>query len=493
MSQLPCFYTLVDGVHIFFSLVEDWASLNVQRFSINWDCIKAQATNGDYLTRETALNGISELQCGECMELSGEQSSLSAYWTPNAVARSESIDDFSQAASELRSKVQLCVDGWALTHDRILLSLSGGLDSSIVLSCLKRAPNKPDVRCFTLYSRLGVGDERQFARCMANAADTPLIEIERSPHIDLSIFFNCAKTARPVMSFSDCDVYQKSLQMARETRSSAIFDGELGDNVFGVAAGHDLIKEHIATRGLRSGLLNVALDYAHLKKLSVWRALYLGIRDSVFSEHQSHWSSHLSMKRSGVYDPLRNGFVTAEVLEEYGRTLNRFIHPWLRDMHGVPAGRRQLIHALAIAASTPYHPPFAAAGDLWCTSPLTGQPVVECALRIASELHVKDGRNRSIARHAFRHSLPELILKRGGKGGPGMWVRDVIEQNRGFLREALLGGVLVRERILDRAKVETALSGEVGSSGVVLSEIFTQLYIEAWVRNWDRLQHQAAA
>jgi len=159
----------------------------------------------------------------------------------------------------------------------------------------------------------------------------------------------------------------------------------------------------------------------------------------------------------------------------------------------VPAGRRQLIHALAIAASTPYHPPFAAAGDLWCTSPLTGQPVVECALRIASELHVKDGRNRSIARHAFRHSLPELILKRGGKGGPGMWVRDVIEQNRGFLREALLGGVLVRERILDRAKVETALSGEVGSSGVVLSEIFTQLYIEAWVRNWDRLQHQAAA
>jgi asparagine synthase (glutamine-hydrolysing) len=100
--------------------------------------------------------------------------------------------------------------------------------------------------------------------------------------------------------------------------------------------------------------------------------------------------------------------------------------------------------------------------------------------------------DRALARSAYSDVLPSSILQRGlGKGGPNLWARDVVESNTAFLREFLLDGILVQRNLIDRAKVESALSPTIVKSTSIVGDIFAKLYIESWLRNAQELLRPA--
>jgi asparagine synthase (glutamine-hydrolysing) len=122
-------------------------------------------------------------------------------------------------------------------------------------------------------------------------------------------------------------------------------------------------------------------------------------------------------------------------------------------------------------------------------SPLISQPLLELALRTPAHLHCKFAQDRAVARAAFAEALtPEILLRGLGKGGPGLWAKEVVENNSGFLREFLLEGILVRRRLIDRSKLETVLSPRIVKSTVIVGDIFAKLYIEAWLRAWQTIE-----
>jgi len=51
-----------------------------------------------------------------------------------------------------------------------------------------------------------------------------------------------------------------------------------------------------------------------------------------------------------------------------------------------------------------------------------------------------------------------------------------------------MDGLLVRERLVDRQKLETVLSPRIVKSTVIVGDILAKLYIEAWLRKWPRRQ-----
>ena len=163
----------------------------------------------------------------------------------------------------------------------------------------------------------------------------------------------------------------------------------------------------------------------------------------------------------------------------------RFIHPWLRESRLLAPGSHALLFGLIVVTSTAYHSPFSMPFDPPVVSPLVGQPLVELALRIPAYLHCKYAQDRPIARMAFADVLPPEILQRGlGKGGPALWVKDVVERNSEFLREYLLDGILVRRKLVDRKKLEAVLSPRIAKSTALVTDLFAKLYIEAWLRKW---------
>jgi asparagine synthase (glutamine-hydrolysing) len=116
------------------------------------------------------------------------------------------------------------------------------------------------------------------------------------------------------------------------------------------------------------------------------------------------------------------------------------------------------------------------------------------ALRLPTWVHIHGGVDRAIERAAFAREIPAQIMQRRRKGCFDNVVRELIETNIEFVRELLLEGVLVRERVLDRAKLEAFLCGSRGHARTEYNELYvTRICTEAWLRGWHALEKRAAA
>jgi hypothetical protein len=107
---------------------------------------------------------------------------------------------------------------------------------------------------------------------------------------------------------------------------------------------------------------------------------------------------------------------------------------------------------------------------------------------------IHGGVDRAIERGAFVSEIPPQIMQRRHKGCFDIVVRELIETNIDFVRELLLDGALVRERILDKAKLEAFLCGPRGGARTEYNELYvTRICTEAWLRDWQALAQRAAA
>lgn len=493
MSRLPCFYASYDGVDIFFSDVEYFARVAPLKLSVNWDCIRAQVAHGDYLTHETALSEITALQCGERLDIGPDGPRRQVYWEPRSVLNELPVQDFRDASRALKVTTQYCVNAWASSHRAVLHTLSGGLDSSIVLSCLVNAPTKPHVCCVNYYSDES-GDERVYATAMARHAGIELIEQERSRSIDMHVFLDAVKTANPVLHFTGCDFEPTNAALASQIAATAIFDGELGDDVFGHSLRHDAVGECIQRYGVSRRFFRAAIDFAMLRRESIWRTLLQTYRTHRRLTEVRYWSQYRNLIREANFLPAKSWLISEEALREYERSSTRFIHPWFRDVAGIPYGKLKLMFSSMLATSTAYQSPFAKPHYPPTLSPLASQPLVELALRIPSHFHIKGGTDRAVARAAFADDLAPLVVSRGlGKGTPDLWLQQLVARNREFLREFLLDGMLVNQGLLDRRKVEAALAADVSGGRIFIGDVLVQSYVEAWLRGWSSARFRAAA
>jgi asparagine synthase (glutamine-hydrolysing) len=484
MSGLPCFRARIEDLYIFFSSVEDFTSLHLTRLTVDWQLVAAQATNGDYLTSATAIKEITEVQAGESVFISGRGISTSRYWDPREISRRPQIENFETASQLLREATQESIDGWVSRYPTAILLLSGGLDSSIVLGCMTRSPRRPAITCLTYYSDQ-VGDERRYARSVAQKLEVDLLELLRSQYVSLETILGCSRTSRPLLSFSAFDRYSRDLAVAKLHGASAIFDGELGDNVFGGGVGHE-VADYLQIHGMGIAAFRVAADYALRAKISGWKALRIGFQERRETNRQPHWSIFKYIEAAG-YDAATNGLISRDALESYKAMQSQYIHPWFLEMDGVPLGRFSVIYGLFMMTSALSEIPFAfgSQSDPALISPLASQPLVELSLQLASFLHIRGGRQRAVARDAFSDLLPPFVTNRVGKGTNMHWLHTLVSAQRPFLEETLLDGLMVRAGILDRKKLESVLSPTVSSTKVGVLDVIRMLYIEAWLRRWD--------
>jgi len=489
VSPLACFHLKEGTLNVFFSYLEDCAALKLVELSINWDSIAAQVVGGDYLTQETAINEITALECGEGIECTPGGCTKYMYWDPRRFLKKRSFTDFSDATRAMRCTVDHSVAALSSAHNRILVNLSGGLDSSIVLSALARTPHKPSLTAVNYHSR-GCGDERAYARPMAQSVNCRLVEYERNDRLDLRRICDCNLTVRPVLNFSAPDVEARNTALARDSNATAVFNGELGDNIFGRNLGAGILLEYIRLNGIGPRFLSVATAYAMLTKQSFWRTLALTRQESKsLAEYGAFSALRKLQRRYGVEGASSMSLASSDAEKHYCKIADRFLHPWLKQAQDLSPDSHKLLFGLITVTSTAYHSPFAAPDDPQLVAPLVSQPLAEVALRIPGYLHCSSGQDRAVARAAFADRLPAEVLNRGlGKGGPGTWAKDVVENNSKFLKAFLLDGILVQRGLLDPKKVEAVLSRRIVKSTAMVGDIFAKLYVEAWVRNFARLE-----
>ena len=184
-GSLPCWYTEHDGISIVCSDIEDCRDLGSLTFTVNWDYITGRVAHAGLQVRDTALNEVSEIQPGERLGFRAGKVTRDMAWNPIEIAQTAPLQSPDEARELLRAATLDCIYAWASCYDSIVHNLSGGLDSSIVLSGLQSAPSRPEVTCLNYFGRGPNEDERHYAQLhMARHAGVELVECEaRSPPV----------------------------------------------------------------------------------------------------------------------------------------------------------------------------------------------------------------------------------------------------------------------------------------------------------------------
>jgi len=130
----------------------------------------------------------------------------------------------------------------------------------------------------------------------------------------------------------------------------------------------------------------------------------------------------------------------------------------------------------------PYEEPGAWAP--YIAQPFYSQPMVELCLRIPAYIHFHEGRDRGLARAAFKTEIPEQIRRRQWKDQVPGGMETLVRLNRAYLRDVLLGGILCQEGFLNPSAVDTALSGKFSTMQYCIDEVVNYFHLESWLRNF---------
>jgi asparagine synthase (glutamine-hydrolysing) len=472
-GRLPCFVAACAGVSLVFSYMPDCVELGALPFKIDWSYVAARIALGSGRPDDTGIEGVSEVCGGECLEFHSGRQARHLYWNPATFLSGEAIEDPLLAARSLRATTKACVHAWASTHDTFLHRLSGGLDSSIVLSCLADAPSRPRIRCLTYYRQGGASDERPWARLAAQRSGCELVEYARDPHIDFSALSRMRLSASPPLtsSFLETDGFER--QLTAQYHATAISTGDGGDSLFGSTSARFSVLDYVRRHGLRPALLLLASDVALLRNQSVWKVLSKTLRYALFNGDRED-AIHLRDARK---------LACAEIREPVLAKRSSFGHPWFRSGR-LPPAANEILAFLTIPDL--FYPPLFSPDNVGAESifPLLSQPLVELCVAIPSYVLFDQGRDRGLARRAFADDVPGPILARTWKDRVQGFPEEILRANLAYFRELLLDGTLVKERYLDRGALESTLSGRTIKETASVGEILDHVLVEAWLQSW---------
>lgn len=427
-GALPC-YMRRDGDAI--TLAGDIADLASPGSSqVDFEEIVRIVASADAPGPQTCLKGITELLAGECLVSERGSVAVERWWSPWDHVEPDFRLSFANTAEQLRTTISDCVGAWASCFSSILLGTSGGLDSSIVAAA--SAPNARQLKCLNLVGPDSDGDERRYAHALAKALGLNLSEAHLNlADIDID---RAAATQHP---WPNAPFFKQAIEAIhtethQEFAIDAHFSGNGGDGIFCGMRSTLPLLDHWRTKGVSAEV------YATLRNLCVLSG------SDAMTVLRHMWDKH---RRNGGRHIIRydfEGFTAdaAERIEAAGP-----MHPWTTAPAGVLPGKTTHVAFLQrCQRSIELYPRKAAPPHV---APLHSQPILELCLSIPTWMWIDGGRNRAVAREAFKRSLPPIITERIGKGGPGGFSLSIYRRHRKKLHEALRDGVLARAGILD--------------------------------------------
>ncbi len=386
-------------------------------------------------------------------------------WTPeehiNQPALAELTTD--AACARLSGVIDNTVRSFARLDARIGAEVSGGLDSSIVASALMASGSKPSL-WLNVYSDGPGEDERHYAAGLGCRLDiAPTYARHRTGALTPSILTQMSPGARPGLNALDWHHDEDWAERWDGAGVNLVMTGKGGDAMLLQAANAAVLGDLWRAEGWRAVLSSSLPAIARANRQSVWSVI-----------RQARGWARARQAAGG------------NVLAAPELKTTQPLHSWLRDLsHLGPAKAHQiagLVNGLSFHAWSPQH----RVADV--VHPLLCQPVVETCLGLTAHQLALGGRDRGLARRAFRDRLPPEIVARRSKGDMTAFYGRYLAANLDLLRPWLLEGRLAAEGLIDRSAAEAVLTTENLIWHGRYADIIIAAALEGWVRVWeDRL------
>jgi asparagine synthase (glutamine-hydrolysing) len=431
--------------------------------SISWVHLARHLYTNGLPEAATCLEGVFELLPGTEATVQDGAVRIAERWSPwDHVAIDDSQDEHHMAEA-LRATIESTIRACASPHRRLLIGVSGGLDSSIVAASL--AVRREDISCFTMATRSADGDERVQARLVCDHLGLPLVEARYS-HDDVDLDRSAAPhLPRPTSRAVSQPYDAVAARLIAERDIDAFFSGNGGDNVFSFSMSAAALVDRARYQGPTLGLFRTLADICAMTGGSPRQAIAQALR----------------IARAGPayrWQPMTL-FLAREAVERQ----TPITHPWLEAPAGALAGKA--VH-ISLLLRTQQHLQ-ACEGTMGAevVTPLMTQPVIEACLHIPSWRWCSGGINRAVARRAFEGRLPLATARRVSKGGPSTFAFEIVERNRAAILRRLLDGRLARHGLLDTAAITHALIQTSPKFSIQTVRLLTLIEAEAWSAHWE--------
>jgi asparagine synthase (glutamine-hydrolysing) len=431
---------------------------------------------------ETLLRGIYKLPPGSFMVVKNGKTEVKQYWDLHFASSPVTLKDAEEQLLEiLEESVRLHM----ISDVPVGFLLSGGVDSTAMLSLASRMTDRP-VSSYTVgFANSGIADERPFARLAAKKYGSEHHEITISSK-EFADFLPqyIWHMEEPVCEPPAVALYYVS-KLARNY-VKVLISGEGGDEAFGGYQNYrsmlwiERIKRIAGP--LASGLsrtlslVNRVLTSERIGKYLPlfdvpFESYYYSRTSSPFSFFNAHYKDAYSNDFCNQIDKQRSLLPVTRLLSKNGSedVLSRMLYvdskTWLPDDLLVKADKMTMANSLELRV------------------PLLDHKLLEFAATLPSNFKVRGFTTKYIAKRALGKQIPAEIVERKKAGFPipyENWLRT-------DLRDSIHGVLLDRET-LDRgyfrkSTIEKLLRAN-SESGAHAKDIFSLLVLELWHRQF---------
>lgn len=457
------------GVHVVASeLTHAPPWLRPHRGFLNWDRIAAFLAAPAVAMTASLFDDVEVVTPGGLLPLA-EGAAEHLVWNPADFATNRHCD-LEAVAVQAVSLGEACVDALLSGHDRVLVELSGGLDSSIVSGLIGAAGHRDRVVEWLNYQHeRPEADESHYARAVAERLGVRLATPTGwTVPIDEAALAEVAAGAWPSIGGADAGRDRDELARLQRTGATAIVSGQGGDGVFFQYPTALVLADALARDGLRVLATALPAAVARRTRQSVWAVL----------------AQVRAVRRGAAKQPLMTSRLLSAGAAEIGGAAQ---HPWTRAARaaGLPAAKVLHVQGLAVTHLYGSHSRRYEAADI--VLPLFAQPLVELLLGVAAPDLAGESYDRPFARRAFASRLPREVIERRSKGDMSTYYGKLVAASLPTLRLYLLDGCLAEAGLLDRRRLAATLDPQHllrGGAGSAM-DVVNAAAVEAWVRHWQ--------
>lgn len=469
-GRIECWSATYEGVTLIFSHLADVSPAVVPAPAVNWDYIRYHLRHEWNHGHECGLEGVREILAGEKMTIrrGANASHQELSWDPAAISRNR-FDSPDEARKAIREAAAGAVDAWSSAYGNILLNLSGGLDSAIVLGLLRRTRPAGSMIASNLVISREEGDEREYAQEAARLHGVRLVEIPMKPQQIAPIGGERYALLRPTMRSTSLGYDDVDDEIITRHGTQSFWTGTGGDHLFYDNLRSIAAADYMSHTRDPVGVVRTAHALAQASDTTVWDGLGAAVKE-------------IGRRQVGNTDPALKDNPYTDGLLAGASDVARFAHPWSRFEGGYvpPAKRRQIMNLIELRR---HYWRYGRADKSDECHPLVSQGVIEACLRTPAYWFAHGGVQRGLVREAFSDLLPQAIRTRRFKSiNPSHWV-DSLTKSLSYLRPLMLEGRLQKKGLVRRDRLEQVLTPIGLSTTQKIMPLVVCLTTEMWLQS----------
>jgi len=426
-------------------------------------------------SRRTGILGVEELLPGECVSWTLAESAPSRRicWWPSVVA-ADAIPLTEDVLAALAERFESCVAQWCETTERPALYFSGGLDSSSILSAIRRIRPDLDPYCLHYFRKGGVTDECYYAELVGRWTGTD-VEFLDCGDLNLSLEYDPIYdgTSRPFDKILYAEFDRSVIQKTTVRKCDSLWMGLGGDNLFIDGPDAKLAVDAFLQDGI-SAMVRTIRNVALHKELPFLWVMADSLRYFVPRSRALPWASDMLNKCVAAGNPASSNAALIDVADT------------VVDVFGniaCPGQRQRLMNVYYEVCTSAEMRKCVQSPGVSVIYPYLSQPFLAEILSVRAFDMIEGEVNRLAQRKMGVGHLPPEILRRLDKGGSDDPVYRFIINHAEEVDRFLSTGHLAAAEIIDPSKLRINTNEFIVNNGAMnIASISCVLSAEVWVR-----------